>query len=76
MKSATSNSGAGEDKHAPGKKSRVPGGGVAQSGKVERPAGDADPRSPNGSPGRPKPDKRAPGKHPHGRPIPEKLPGR
>jgi hypothetical protein len=28
-------------------------------------------------PGRPKPDKQAPGKHPQGRnPIPEKLPGR
>lgn len=30
-----------------------------------------------GSPGRPEPDKQAPGKHPQGRnPIPEKLPGR
>lgn len=29
-----------------------------------------------GASGRPKPAKEAPGKHPHGNPIPEKLPGR
>lgn len=41
-------------------------GGQAQSGQ-----GDGS------SPGRPKPEKRAPGKHPQGRnPTPEKLPGR
>jgi hypothetical protein len=39
--------------------------------------GSANAGQDKGSPGRPKPDKQAPGKHPQGRnPIPEKLPGR
>jgi len=39
--------------------------------------GQADAGQDKSQPGRPKPDKQAPGKHPEGRdPIPEKLPGR
>ena len=42
-----------------------------------RAKGSANAGQDKGPPGRPKPDKQAPGQHPQGRkPIPEKLPGR